>query len=1726
MLQKKQLLKPLHWLFLLWLSVCAAPQNLHAQATTVTGESQDISKNVTPSKQYIYFKIKESNQLVIRDFKKGSELPAELASLAGIAGIEKIHRPFAILKTPVLERTYRIQCENASNVQTIIARLKALPFVEFAVPDQPIKTHIVPNDFRYDKQWGLKKINAEEAWNITTGSSNVTVAVVDVAFRLDHEDLAPVMWTNPGEIPGNGIDDDSNGYIDDVNGWDVADNDNNPAIPSSIPFYTFAKHGTLCASTAVAASNNYKGIASPAYGCKLIPVKTLEDIYLTSNGGGNMWDGIAYAIAANADIVSISLGGYYDPSDPMVGIYQNMIDAGHSAGIVFIASAGNEGVQFLPAPNAIKKIYPASLNHVISVGSTDPDDKKSLFSNWGYVSDADIYAPGEYIHCASAEATDAYEFATGTSISAPMVAGVCALIKSANPSYNAAQIESCLLNGAFNTDALNPAYAGLMGAGRVDAKFAVTCAANITTDFFIQNAQQVCNNTNAIFEAVLSDPNYRYFWDFGDGGSANNVMGNTVSHTYTTNGLYTVSLTIKNTLGAVLFTATKNEYVMVTACTPVTGENAHWYFGNKAGLDFTSGKPQAGFDNTLNFIGGSTCITDASTNNIAFYGGPVVNTFSYEINDNLHNYVYTSQSGHMYNPANYAEGGLLLKKPGIANDYNLFVAPQNGASGEGFYLYDIDPYIPSGFELQAGTPMPAPLGAVLDANNAPFTSNQLTAVKACAADEYWIITVSNNQNSNPESFYIYKFAASPAVSLVNTVSISSDYYLMSPLKASPDGSMIAVSYSDVNDYKNYTKIYTFNRSTGDLQDLVTLEGGSTALAFSPDSKLLYLTGYDQSIFTSYTLYQYDLTSGSPSESKKLVCSSTTGEIVALQMGPDNVIYVNFGSKQYVGAIYFPDEKITSSSHNACGFTTHAVSLVSSPLQNIHSGKGFPNDVDATNFPIDFTFTPKNCNQVDFKTSICASTYTWYFNDGTSSNLQNPTHTFASPGTYIVHLNADGQHIFKNVDIYAQFTASLTMNVSICDRSNGIELNASPTGSQYAYKWYKNGILIDGFSADKYWTTSPGIYHVEVTDTRGGCTSSSNTYDYDPNRGFEITMVTPNSYTGFNGVDIGVDVNLYPNSYTTYTWFRDGEYYSGPCNCPTINTTLPGTYVVVGNGACGETTSNEFRLKIDPFCSSLAGVGPPAAPGNYQTVTGSWAVSVPPGPLYGTIISGTVTIPSGTTISLSHSNLIMDRCSKIIVEPGGALYLTKVNITGCGSWEGIIVQGASVNNNGYGSPNTSNGILVMDQCYLSDAAIGVYAMNNGYIKITESEFDNNTHHIAVNQTPYAPHFSTISGNKFRRIKQAACMHTYYASPYAMFKPAVVLENVIMAEISDNDFISDYFEPAAPLTSAAFFPYFNNRSLLLSNTHNISVTRNHFNKANTVALYAGNSIQLNVADNYFNGGAPLYTRQMTGMYIENTHLFAFNNEFRHCYSGFEYYGVNHASMLMHNNFEDNMFANIVAPQANPLTNANPFFNNSAASINLTIDCNKYLSNNLSITGSGNLVQQGNPTTDASNSFTNSLESNILWQWPFNPSPTVDYYFGSYTDPNALVGPGYPLNGTFQFSTDITTIGLIPPFYSCYGSWKKDITSTDPVYQSQVNAYPNPFTTRLEIDLSNIQAQNAFVKICDIQGKVLFEDVVETKTNKITINTPDWAAGIYILTISTDTEIAQTKLVKTNY
>ncbi|NNC96010.1 MAG: S8 family serine peptidase [Chitinophagales bacterium] len=416
----------------------------------LTGFAQSVDSNFIDG--VVYVKVKDTSSMDLAPYQFNDPV---LNNIYTTYGIDTIVNPFPGLNT-TLDKTYRVLFQSIGQIDLLIAAFVALPYIEYAEKAPLYRTTHVPNDIQ-PGQWALTKINAELAWDIDKGSTSITIAIVDNAVSTTHEDLQANIWINPGEIPGNLLDDDLNGFTDDVNGYDVADDDNNPNPPAMSTSASPFVHGTHCAGIASAATNNSKGIASIGYKTKIIAVKCSKNA-ATDEGNSlpNAYDGVYYAIQAGADIISMSWGG--SSGNFLTG--ENLMDAANALDIILVAAAGND--------NSNAAFYPASYDHVISVGSTNQVDQKSSFSNYG--SNIDVMAPGTGIYSTlSSPTNDEYGSLNGTSMACPLVAGLCALIKSNVPSLNSSQVQTKLKNGCSNIDSFNPAYIGELGAGRIDA---------------------------------------------------------------------------------------------------------------------------------------------------------------------------------------------------------------------------------------------------------------------------------------------------------------------------------------------------------------------------------------------------------------------------------------------------------------------------------------------------------------------------------------------------------------------------------------------------------------------------------------------------------------------------------------------------------------------------------------------------------------------------------------------------------------------------------------------------------------------------------------------------------------------------------------------------------------------------------------------------------------------------------------------------------------------------------------------------------------------------------------------------------------------------------------------------------------------------------------------------------------------------------------------------------
>lgn len=326
------------------------------------------------------------------------------------------------------------------------------------------------------------QINAPAAWEHTVGTSSVVVAVIDVGVDILHDDLKENIWQNQKEVPSNGVDDDGNGYVDDVHGWNFAENDNDVGISVISPADDSGavSHGTILAGLIGAVGDNNVLGTGLNWRIKIMPLRAIN-----SDGGGSLGDvalAINYAVDNGADIISISFVGDRDNFN-----LQESLRFAHQKGVLVVAASGNNRNDGPGKGNLSKnKQYPICSvfqgleDWVLGVASVDQNDKLSDFSNYGNC--IDISAPGEYIY-STQRYSPQYGYLKnfdgpwfGSSFSVPLVAGAAALVKSVRPDWKAKEIILDLLASADDIDNLNPGFVGQIGYGRLNVGRAVARA--------------------------------------------------------------------------------------------------------------------------------------------------------------------------------------------------------------------------------------------------------------------------------------------------------------------------------------------------------------------------------------------------------------------------------------------------------------------------------------------------------------------------------------------------------------------------------------------------------------------------------------------------------------------------------------------------------------------------------------------------------------------------------------------------------------------------------------------------------------------------------------------------------------------------------------------------------------------------------------------------------------------------------------------------------------------------------------------------------------------------------------------------------------------------------------------------------------------------------------------------------------------------------------------------
>jgi subtilisin family serine protease len=433
---------------------------------------------------------------------------------------------------PDLTTIYKINVPPDTDIQQLAAEYAADPSVEYAEPNYEYHLFFAPNDPFFDSSgswgqkfpdlWGLKNIQAEQGWDLSTGAG-VTVAVIDTGLA-DHPDIHDNIWTNPGEIPDNGIDDDGNGYIDDVHGWLFP-----PEVgPSKGPSELFDAigHGTHVAGIIAATGNNDQGIIGVAWHAKVMPLGIFEPTFGTTTSDA-IAEALAYAVQNGADTVNMSLGG---PGESF--LVRDAIDYAAAQGLVLVAAAGNDSIDATTQ-------YPARYDAVVAVAAVDHLDQLSSFSNWG--GKIELAAPGggdtgrrgvflpmdsvlslaAHNSCGGGNAcltdfrltlpapvgdgTTAFVLRlAGTSMAAPHVSGTAALILSRHPEFTVEQVRQALRDGA--DDFGPPGRDARYGYGRLNAAASVALDAVAVARLTAPKHLSRCHGELITVEGTIQNP--------------------------------------------------------------------------------------------------------------------------------------------------------------------------------------------------------------------------------------------------------------------------------------------------------------------------------------------------------------------------------------------------------------------------------------------------------------------------------------------------------------------------------------------------------------------------------------------------------------------------------------------------------------------------------------------------------------------------------------------------------------------------------------------------------------------------------------------------------------------------------------------------------------------------------------------------------------------------------------------------------------------------------------------------------------------------------------------------------------------------------------------------------------------------------------------------------------------------------------------------------------------
>ncbi len=375
-----------------------------------------------------------------------------------------------------LQNIYKLTLQPDSDIWKTISKIQRSGLVEYVEPLYQNELLYTPNDPEANPSGGqqnyLEVIKAYDAWDIEKSDTSVVIGIVDTGVKMDHEDLENIAFNYNDPI--NGIDDDEDGYIDNFFGWDISDDDNDPTADGH-------PHGTPVTGMSSASTNNGIGMAGIGFNSRYLPVKIAET---SSQKLTKDFEGVKYAADHGAHVINLSWGGagnYSQYGQDIINYAVLEKDA------VVVAAAGNTNDEL--------DFYPASFDHVLSVGASDIDDNKASWATYSYY--IDILAPGDNVF--TTKNNGGYEITTGSSFASPLVAGAAALVRSRFPQLNAIQVMEQLRVTADDIYEVgqNMNYEGKLGKGRLNVQRALSDI--LTPSVRLSNYWYQSNHNDLIF---------------------------------------------------------------------------------------------------------------------------------------------------------------------------------------------------------------------------------------------------------------------------------------------------------------------------------------------------------------------------------------------------------------------------------------------------------------------------------------------------------------------------------------------------------------------------------------------------------------------------------------------------------------------------------------------------------------------------------------------------------------------------------------------------------------------------------------------------------------------------------------------------------------------------------------------------------------------------------------------------------------------------------------------------------------------------------------------------------------------------------------------------------------------------------------------------------------------------------------------------------------------------